>query len=319
MTMGNLDPELAHVVAATPPMDISDLVAARAGAGDPGEMPDYDGVELSSIRVPALGGAPDVPVRMMRPTGSTGPLPVLMAVHGGGYVLGNARDFDWFCLDVVREVGIAVANVDYRLAPEAPFPAAVDDCMAVLSHLHDHADELGVDARRIAVGGSSAGAGLAAATTLRARDEGGPVIRFQVLLSPALDDRRSTESYTTVIDPPILTARVGEQVWASYLGQAGAGEGDANVSPYAAPARAADLSGLPPAYIAAMELDPTRDDTILYAMRLLNAGVSVELHAHPGTFHGSLEFAPHATSSARIRDGILGALRRRFPLEDTPS
>lgn len=317
--MRNLDPELLDVVVATPPMDLSDLAAARRGAGDPSEMPGYDGVELSMIHVPGLGDAPAVPVRMMRPSGTTGPLPVLIALHGGGYVLGNARDFDWFCVDVVREVGIAVANVDYRLAPEAPFPAAVDDCMAVLSHVHDHADALGVDAGRIAVGGSSAGGGLAAATALRARDAGGPAVRFQLLLSPALDDRRSAASYTTVIDPPILTTRVGAQVWSCYMGPEWTGTDDAEVSPYAAPARATDLSGLPPAYIAAMELDPVRDDNILYAMRLLNAGVSVELHSHPGTFHGSLEFAPGATSSARIRDGLLDALRRRFPLGESPS
>jgi acetyl esterase/lipase len=317
MTMRNLDPELVDVVAATPPMDISDLSVARAVAGDPDEMPVYDGVELNIIYVPGLRGAPDIPVRMMRPSAATGPLPLLIAMHGGGYVLGNARDFDWFCVDVVRGAGIAVANVDYRLAPEAPFPAAVDDCMAVLAHMHDHADALGVDARRLAIGGSSAGGGLAAATTLRARDEGSPPIRFQTLLSPALDDRRSTASYTTLSNPPILTPRVGDQVWSYYLGPERSGAEKAEVSPYAAAARAADLSGLPPAYIAAMELDPVRDDNILYAMRLLNAGVSVELHCHPGTFHGSLELAPEAASSARIREGLIDALRRRFPLEES--
>jgi acetyl esterase len=208
----------------------------------------------------------------------------------------------------VQALGIIVANVEYRLAPEAPFPAALDDCYATLMHLHENAPELGIDASRIAVGGSSAGGGLAAGTALRARDEGGPPIAFQLLLSPALDDRGGTPSLTQFADGPVVTARLIELAWRYYLGPGYAGAHDTTVSPHAIPARATDLAGLPPAYIAAMELDPLRDYEIDYSRRLLRAGVSVELHVHPGTFHGSYEYAPHARSSERIRDGLLQAL-----------
>lgn len=303
-----LDPDLAAVVASLPEMNLSDLAALRALPPSP-TLP-YDGVDVVVVAAPGLDGAPDVPVRLMRPAGVTRVLPVLLALHGGGFVIGRAEDFDYFCLEVVRRLGIAVANVEYRLAPETPFPGPQDDCTAALRHVHARAAELGLDPERIAVGGSSAGGGLAAGTVLRARDEGGPPVAFQLLLSPAIDDSLDSPSMTELVDAPLASSAAEGAVWRHYLGADYGGPDDPDVSPYAVPARAKDLSGLPPTHIAAMEVDPLRDSNIQFALRLLAAGVRTELHSHPGTFHGSVELAPHAESSARIQQGLLDALRR---------
>src|SRR5690606_10754789 len=158
--------------------------------------------------------------------------------------------------------------------------AALDDAYAVLRWAADNAAELGLDPERIAVGGHSAGAGLAAAVALRARDEGGPRIAFQLLNQPGRDDRQETWPQQNFTDTPWMTRDKVTAAWRHYLGGQAA-------TPYAAPARAEDLSGLPAAYIASAELCPNRDENILYALRLLQAGVSVELHQWAGTFHGS--------------------------------
>jgi acetyl esterase/lipase len=310
----NLDPELHSAAETAPHLDLAEVAATRAlvAAGSEASRAalSYDGVMVREVSAPGLDGAPDVPIRLMRPAGASRPLPVLLAMHGGGFVIGSAQDFDYFCVEIVRELGIAVANVEYRLAPETPFPGPLDDCVAALRFVHDQVAALGLDPARIAVGGSSAGGGLAAGTVLRARDEGGPAVAYQLLLSPALDDRRVTWSASRLDEVPVLSRSTGASAWQHYLGDGYTGPDDPDVSPYAAPARATDLSGLPPTYIAAMELDLVRDEGILYAMRLLEAGVSVELHAHPGTFHGSAEFAPQAASSMRIVQGMIDGLRR---------
>jgi acetyl esterase/lipase len=185
---------------------------------------------------------------------------------------------------LARELGVVVVSVDYRLAPEHPFPAGIEDCYAALVWLHDHADELGVDTARIAVNGGSAGGGLAAGLALLARDRGGPRLCFQYLGIPELDDRLDTPSMHRFHDTPMWARPAAEKSWEWYLGDA---HGRDDVSPYAAPARATDVAGLPPTYISTMEYDPLRDEGILYALKLLEAGVSVELHSFPGTFHGS--------------------------------
>lgn len=312
-----MDPELAAAITTVPAIDVEDLATARATNDVVAETLlanlSYEDVDVVDVVAPGLDGAPDVPIRLLRPSGVTGDLPVLLAMHGGGFVLGRAQDYEYFCLEAVRQLGIAVANVEYRLAPETPFPGPLDDCYAALLHVHAHAAQLGIDPTRIAVGGSSAGGGLAAGTVLRARDEGRVPIVFQCLLSPALDDRLATPSVAR-----FGQGRTGTLIWQYYLGDGYTGPDDADVSPYAAPARADDLTGLPPTYIAQMELDAVRDEGFEYALRLLGAGVSVELHSHPGTFHGSVEFVPSAASSLRITSGILDALRRGLSLQPTP-
>lgn len=321
-TYPNLDPELAAAAADFPRLDVTDIVAARRRydelSGPALAELCYDGVEVREIAAPGMGHAPDVPIRLLTPTGARGPLPVLLAMHGGGFVLGRAEDFEYLCLDVVRDLGIAVANVEYRLAPEHPFPAPLEDCYAALLHVAGQSEELGIDPARIAVGGSSAGGGLAAGTVLRARDESGPPIAFQLLISPAVDDRSDTPSARQFANGPVLNHRFNTLVWRYYLGADYRGPEDPDVSPYAAPIHAADLSRLPPTYLAAMELDPLRDANIEFALRLLQAGVSVELHSHPGTFHGSTEMVTAAESSVRAKRGMLDALRRGLGLDPRP-
>lgn len=305
----SLDADLALAAEALPVMDPSDIPALRALSGGPEQAAASD-VVVSELTAPGRDGAPTVPIRLLRPAGVNTPLPVLLAIHGGGFVLGRASDLDYLAVEAVRRLGISVASVEYRLAPEFPYPHGLDDCLTALQFLHSEGEAIGVDRERIAVGGSSAGGGVAAGLALRVRDEGGPSIAFQLLLSPAIDDRMSAPSFTDLVDPPVLAGPHRGLVWNYYLGPHYLGEETAGVSPYAVPARAATLAGLPPTYIAAMEVDPLRDANIEFASRLLQAGVRTELHVHPGAFHGSVELVPHAASSARILRGLLDALGR---------
>ena len=199
-----------------------------------------------------------------------------------------------------------VVSVEYRLAPEHPFPAPLHDCYSALVFLASEAEALGVDPDRLAVAGASAGGGLAAGTALFARDQGGPSLCFQMLQIPELDDRLETPSMQAFTETPMWNRPLAEQSWRAYLGAWPAG---ADVSPYAAPARAEDLSGLPPAYVSTGEMDPLRDEGIHYGLRLLQAGVSVELHQFPGTFHGS-SLVSTAAVSVRARTEAATVLRR---------
>ncbi|MHA4853457.1 alpha/beta hydrolase [Rhodococcus sp. MSC1_016] len=310
-----LDPELAAAVTMLPNLDFSDLPSARATfdslVGSLLADLSFDGVRVQELSVPGLGDDPDVGVRFFTPENAEGPLPVLLWIHGGGFAIGTAASSDPFCVEVVRELGCAVASVEYRLAPETPFPGPLDDCYAALTHLHAHADDWGIDPSRIAVGGQSAGGGLAAGTVLRARDEGVVPVAFQLLDIPELDDRLTTASMTTFVDTPLWHRPNAILSWQYYLGASYAGPEDPDVSIYAAPARATDLRGLPPTYLCTMELDPLRDEGIDYALGLLRAGISVELHSFPGTFHGSGLLAT-AEVSKRAMSEALDALRRRL-------
>ncbi|MFM7785842.1 MAG: alpha/beta hydrolase, partial [Gammaproteobacteria bacterium] len=192
-----------------------------------------------------------------------------------------------------------------RLAPEHPYPAALHDCYAGLCWVMAHAAELGIDPARIAIAGQSAGGALAAAVTLFSRDHDGPRPCFQLLEIPVMDDRLDTPSMRAFTDTPLWNRPNAEWGWRHYLGPLFGGD----VPAYAAPLRAADLSGLPPAYISTMEFDPLRDEGLLYGMRLLQAGVPVELHNFPGTFHGSI-LVREAQVSQRITAEAFGALAR---------
>ncbi|WP_338890881.1 alpha/beta hydrolase [Rhodococcus sovatensis] len=320
-TFPTLDPELAAAITMLPTVSFSDLAAARttfdALLGPLLADLSYDGVDVREIAVPGSDDDPDVTIRFMTPSAAQGPLPVLVWIHGGGFAVGNARSSDPYCIDVVRELGYAVANVEYRLAPETPFPGPLNDCYAALSYVHSHAVELGIDPDRIAVGGQSAGGGLAAGTVLRARDERVIPVAFQLLEIPELDDRLTTTSMMTFVDTPMWNRPSAILSWQYYLGDSYSGPDDTNVSVYAAPARAADLAGLPPTYLCTMELDPLRDEGIDYALRLLRAGISVELHSFPGTFHGSALLATAEVSKRGHAEG-LDALRRGLRVA-TPS
>jgi acetyl esterase len=299
MTRIELDPQLEAFLPLLPKEDLSDPVAdrkdsiARAAARPPLDTGD---MEIEDRTVPA---DPDVAVRVYRPRDAQG---AVVWLHGGGYVVGNLDTEHPWCARIAEGAGAVVVSVNYRLSPEHRFPAAFDDAYAVLNWTVEHAAKLGVDAERIAVGGHSAGAGLAAALALRARDQEGPRICFQLLNEPGLDDRQQTWSQRNFTDTPWLHRDKVAAAWRHYLGSKPA-------SQYAAPARADDLSGLPPAYIATAEFDPNRDDDIDYAQRLLQAGVQVELHQFPGTFHGS-QVISSAEVSQRQLAALTAALRR---------
>jgi acetyl esterase/lipase len=294
-----LDPELQPAVSSFPPADLADPVTARRdlaelAAGAP--EPDISGMTIEDRTVPA---GPGVPVRIYRPRQARG---AIVWLHGGGFVMGDLETEHPWAVQIAAGSGAVVISAGYRLAPEHRFPAALDDACAALTWTAGHADELGVDPGRIAVGGHAAGAGLAAAVTLRARDQQGPPIRFQLLNQPELDDRQETWSARNFTDTPFMTRGKVAASWRHYLGSAPA-------SPLAAPARAEDLSSLPPACITSAEFDPNRDEAICYAQRLLQAGVSVELHQWPGTVHGSQAVLPAGVSQRQIAE-LGGVLRR---------
>ncbi|WP_219538040.1 alpha/beta hydrolase [Nonomuraea guangzhouensis] len=294
-----MNPELEAFLPLIPRVELTDPVAARANyakAAAARPAPDLADLEVEDRMVPA---DPDVVVRIYRPRQAQG---AIVWLHGGGFVMGDLDTEHLWAARLADGSGAVVISVGYRRAPEHRFPAALDDVYAVLSWADEHAAELGIDAGRIAVGGHSAGGGLAAAVALRARDEQGPPIRFQLLNEPELDDRQETWSARNFTDTPWINRDVVTASWRYYLGTAVA-------SPYAAPARATDLSGLPPAYIATAEFDPNRDEDMGYALRLLQAGVSVDLHQWPGTFHGSQAILSAEVSQRQLAE-LAAALRR---------
>jgi len=299
MRMTRIDPELEAFIPLFSPADLADPVTARKNLAElaaAGPAPDTMGMEIEDRTVPA---DPDVAVRIYRPHRAHG---AIVWLHGGGFVMGDLDTEHPWAARVAGGSGAVVISVGYRRAPEHRFPAALDDAYAALAWTAGHAAGLGIDPRRIAVGGHAAGAGLAAGVALRARDQQGPPISFQLLSQPELDDRQQTWSARNFTDTPFMTRDKVAASWRHYLGSAPA-------SPYAAPARAGDLSGLPPAYITSAEFDPNRDEAIGYAQRLLQAGVPVELHQWPGTFHGSQAILSAEVSQRQIAE--LGAALRR--------
>jgi acetyl esterase len=300
------DPAIEQIARSVPRFDISDpagtievlaefLEEVRKSA----ERPSDDRIEELGRTIPGPHGAPDIPIRIYMPKIRTEPGPAFVNFHGGGFILGDLESEHPRCLLMAAEAGAVSVGVDYRLAPEHPFPAGVEDCYAALQWVAANAEELKVDPDRIAVGGGSAGGNLAAAVALIARDRGGPKIAFQMLIYPVFDDHCDTPSMKAGAGLYIWDYQNTLDMWDQYIGKE-RGE----VSCYAAPARATDLSGLPPAYVMTCEHDPLRDEGMLYAMRLLQAGVPVELHNYPGTVHGFDFLTPSETSARAVQDSI---------------
>lgn len=309
-----VDPELTGLLDAFPPLGLAntplDSVRAAIGAmSPPPQLGDGDGLRVEALSVPGLNGDPPVGILLYRPTDRRSRCPALLHIHGGGHVMGSASGSDPANRALARALGCVVASVDYRLAPEAPYPAAVHDCLAALAWLHDQADALGIDAARIGVKGESAGGGLAAALALLARDRGGPAPAFQHLIFPMLDDRTCTTT-----DPHPLT---GEFIWTAsdnlfgWTALLGRAPGGADVSPYAAPARATELAGLPPTFLSVGALDLFLEEDLAFATRLARAGVPVELHVYPGAFH-AFQLAPGAEVTRAAERDSRSALRRAF-------
>jgi acetyl esterase/lipase len=312
-----IDPELAALADVLPVIDLNDIGVAREAfeqliASLSVDIPGMETLEIEDRVVPGHQGDPDVPVRVYRPKASRPrPAPGVLHIHGGGFMIGSVKAEHAGAAVMAIDSGAVVVSVDYRLAPEHPYPAGLHDCYAALTFLHAEAGALGVDPARVAVVGASAGGGLAAATALLARDLGGPPLCFQMLEIPELDDRLETPSMQAFVDSPVWNRPLAVISWRAYLGELC---GAADVPAYAAPARASDLSGLPPAYISTAENDPLRDEGIIYAMRLLQAGVSVELHQFPGTFHGSALVTTAAVSKRAQRETAV-VLRKALGVE----
>lgn len=273
------------------------LLAAMAEMLPPSE------VTIEERSIPGPDG--DIPIAIYQPP-APAPRPGLLMIHGGGYIVGTARE-DMNGIGYAEHVGCTVVSVDYRMAPEHTYKASIADCFAGLNWLFDNAAELGVDSSRIAIGGGSAGGGLTAGLALYNRDNKGPDVAFQLLVYPMLDDTHETPSGYEVTHPNVWNREVSLKAWKMYLDDE---YGTDNVSPYAAAARATDLSGLPPAFVTVGTEDLFRDEDINYAQRLMAAGIPTELQVVPGMFHGGEGFMPTAGVSQRMRLGYLDALKR---------
>jgi acetyl esterase len=303
-----IDPELLPWLDMLPSFSLAgfeDLQEARALLAERlPQLPAYTPAQELDIQNTTAG---DVPVRVYTPVNRDGLRPALLYIHGGGFVVGTLDMVDAACQQYADTLNVVVVSVDYRLAPEHPFPVPVEDCYTALTWLANKASELGVDPARIGVAGESAGGGLAAGVALLARDRGGPALCFQYLGIPELDDRMDTPSMTEYVDTPLWNRPKAVFSWTSYLGDIVPGSADVPI--YAAPSRATDLSGLPPAVVTACQFDPLRDEDIIYAQRLMQAGVLTELRHYPGTFHGSAAVT-EATITKRMHADALGDLRR---------
>lgn len=312
----SFDPDLAGGLAIIPPIDFSDLGATRASAAYMLELIrptlDRSGVRTRVLDIPGHSeGDPSVSIRLHCPESADSAVPVLVDLHGGGFCVNDAEISDSQSLDIVRNVGCAVLSVSYRLAPENPYPAGLDDAHAAVDWIARSGAEYGIDASRIGLIGQSAGGGIAAGLAMRLRDVGGPRIIFQYLGVPEVDDRLLSPSMQAYHDTPFWSLPNAVLSWRNYLGELHGGD----VPIYAAPARAdvEQLKGLPPTYISAMQYDPLRDEGLEFGMKLAQAGVPVELHLYPGTFHGSF-FIDSAPVSRREIDGRNDAIRRGLGL-----
>jgi acetyl esterase/lipase len=310
------DPELAAALSAIaeqlPSSLTPDMIPAmRAGSvltaiGDD-ELRRDGAFAISERAVPGLDRDPDISLLIATPTAATGTLGCIYHIHGGGMIIGDNRVGVVEMLDWAEEFGMVVVSVEYRLAPETRHPGPINDCYAGLLWTAAHAEELGVDPARIIVAGGSAGGGLAAALALIVRDQGGPALLGQMLIYPMLDDRNDTPSSLQMAGLGVWDHQANQTGWGALLGEA---VGGPNVSPYAAPARAEDLSGLPPAYIDVGTAETFRDEDVAYASRIWQAGGIAELHVWPGGFHGFDMMAPTAAVSQDARAARLRWLHR---------
>jgi acetyl esterase/lipase len=310
-----VDPEVAAALAALP-VDIGALLGglsdetleATRQAMSQMPVPELsDAVERTDHEVPGTEG---VVVRVHRPVGASGALPCLYWMHGGGLVLGSYAGDDPRFDRWSPMFGLVGVSVEYRLAPETPYPGPLEDCYAGLRWVHQHAGELGIDPNRIGIGGPSAGGNLAAGLALLARDRGEIPVQYQLLIYPMLDDRQITPS--SQWPDPVWPPSANTYGWTAYLGDK---KGGPDVEPYAAPARATDLAGLPPTLVVVGAVDGFSDEDIDYAVRLRHAGVPVDLRVYAGGPHGFDGLAPQSalaqTANRDIEEWLAARLAAR--------
>jgi len=300
--------------------NIATLRASYAAVGV-AKVPADPRVRRVDAVIPGIDGRPDVSVRWYRPAaematdaaGALPSLPCLLWLHGGGYIMGTLDENDDRLDRMVIELGCTVVSVDWRLAPEHPYPEGLDDAETVWRRITEDPTSFGVDADRSVVGGASAGAGLAAALCLRLREIGGPQPALQLLIYPMLDDRELTASIRASEDPGhwgLWNLAANRLCWQAYLGSLAEGE----VPPTAAPSRATheDLVGLAPAFLAVGDVDAFLDENLDYVTRLSNAGVPTELHVYPGVIHGGFGSRPSTPRTSQLLHDVYGALAAAF-------
>jgi acetyl esterase/lipase len=308
-----VDPELLPAVKGQPPGVINDEVVAIAQKQLPqlsAVLPSVPGVKMSRRSIPGPSGAPDVSIVIADTAPEQKNKPVLLHIHGGGYVVGAAVAFLPGVLLYSKPTGCVVVSVDYRLAPPTKFPGSLNDNYAALLWVYNHAEELGADRKRIAIAGESAGGGHAAALAIHARDRAEVPIIFQLLIYPMLDDRTGS---TRAVPPHIgqigWGAAGNKYGWSALLGFPA---GSAKVPDGAVPARVENLNGLPPAFIGVGAIDLFVDEDVEYARRLIDAAVPTELLVVPGAYHAFDLMVPNARVSRYFRESITAALQRAF-------
>jgi len=310
-----LDAQLARVAHMMPVTDLTDHLLAREATEKfknfVGQTSDDERVTYQEELVDNPEHEQALRVRIYRPKNSTKALPCLIYMHGGGFVLGDLEMEHPRCQKIAAEVNCIVVAVDFRLAPEYAFPCGLNDCYLALNWVAAHAARLGIKPNRLAVGGCSTGATLAAALALMVREKGGPSLCFQFLLYPTLDDRLNTPSMYAFKNIPGGDRSGAELMWAYYLSGL---EGE--VPHLAAPARAQDLSNLPPTYMMTNDIDVCRDEAMEYAMRLLAVGVPTELHCYSGTFHAFEIMVRAADISLKALDQQMNVLGRALHSRD---
>jgi acetyl esterase/lipase len=309
--MSAFHPELRRVARLIPRFSFTPRLARLAKAiqrwrGVP-KPPAVEGVAIRDILVPGPEGGGPVRVRLYTPQNVVGAVPVLVWIHGGGFIIGSPEQDEANNISIVRELGIAVAAVAYRLAPEHPFPAPLEDCYAALRWLHAGAAALGLKRDRIAIGGASAGGGLAAGLVLMAHDRKQVPVAFQLLLYPMLDDRTATRTDIDQSHLRLWNTKSNVYGWSAYLGREPGSDG---VHPHAVPARRENLTGLPPAWIGVGTLDLFHGEDVAFAQRLNEAGVPCALQIVEGAFHAFDVMGAKTAVAQGFRGNYTRALRQ---------
>ena len=308
-----LDPELVEPIKRSlgqPGMDLSNPSAARIdsdkmSATMVSQRTEMKGVTSKDRKIP---GVPELTIRIYEADKREDLTPVLLWIHGGGYVVGDMELDDLLCRQLTLAGECVVTQVNYRLAPEHPYPIPLEDCYSTLKWLASQADTLRIDPSRICVGGASAGGGLAASLALLARDRAEINLAWQLILYPMMDDRNTELPSETLPETLIWTRKNNYYGWRAYLGCEPGGK---DVEPYAAAARADNLEGLPPAFIGTGDLDLFAEESLIYARKLVAAGVPTELHMYPGAPHAfDGIIAPEAGISRKFNNDILWAFKR---------